>query len=385
MKAMGMYGLLIPSPYGDLGVSAACFALVSEELARGWMSLSGAIGGHSVVANLILRFGTKEQQLEYLPRMAQGELLAAMALTEAGGGSDLQAMRTKAVLKDGHYVVNGSKTWITHAEHAGLIAVMVKTSPNAEPPSSGISILLAEKGAGLAVSQPFGKLGYRGIESCEVTFDEHVVPVQALLGEVEGQGFTQMMAGLEIGRIQVAARSVGVARAALDASLRYAQEREAFGKPIWQHQSIGNYLADMAIKVEASRALVLQAATCFDAGGRCDLEVGMAKLFSSEAALQVTIDAMRIHGSYGYSTDLDIERYFRDAPLMIIGEGTNEIQRNIIAKQLIRRGSVDSKPPDGVTEQARKVSRDSPAPPTAEPMNPARPPHDHSHRVIGDA
>jgi alkylation response protein AidB-like acyl-CoA dehydrogenase len=252
---------------------------------------------------------------------------------------------------------------------------MVKTAPEARPPSKGISILLVEKGDGLSLSKPLGKLGYRGIESCEITFDDYVVPSRGLLGEQEGEGFIQMMVGLEIGRIQVAARSVGVARAAFEASLQYAQTREAFGKPIWQHQSIGNYLADMAMKVEASRALVLQAAACFDAGGRCDLEAGMAKLFASEAALQVTIDAMRIHGSYGYSTELDIERYFRDAPLMIIGEGTNEIQRNIIAEQLIRRGGVSPVPSPVASDREAEPLPDLPPPSTAsKAVSPLEPP-----------
>lgn len=338
MKELGVFGLLIPEPFGDLGVSAACFALASEELARGWMTLAGAIGGHSVVASLILRFGTSDQKSEYLPRMATGELRGAMALTEPGGGSDLQAMRTTAVAKDGRYIVNGSKTWITNADRAQILALLVKTDPQARPAYKGVSILLAEKGAGLSVSLPLGTLGYRGINSCDLGFDDFQVPTTALLGPEEGHGFAQMMTGLEIGRIQVAARSVGVARAAFEESLQYAQDRESFGQPIWMHQSVGNYLADMAIKIEASRALMLRAAATYDAGERCDMEAGMAKVFASESAMQIALDAMRIHGSSGYSTDFNLERYFRDAPLMIIGEGTNEIQRNIIVSQLVRRG-----------------------------------------------
>jgi alkylation response protein AidB-like acyl-CoA dehydrogenase len=340
MKELGVYGLLVPERYGGVGVSAACFALVTEELARGWMSLAGAMGGHSVVATLLLRFGTDEQRERYLPQMATGQLRATMALTEPGGGSDLQALTTTGVRKDDRYVVHGRKTWITNAEHAGLTALLLKTDPHADPPHRGISILLAEKGPGFDVSAPLGKLGYKGVESCELVFDGYEAPADAVLGGAEGQGFPQMMAGLEIGRIQVAARSVGVGRAAFEDALRYAQEREAFGRPIWQHQSIGNYLADMATKVSAARGLVLQAAERFDAGERCDLEAGMAKLFASEMGMQVALDAMRIHGGYGYSTEFDIERYFRDAPLMIIGEGTNEIQRTIIVKELIRRGGV---------------------------------------------
>lgn len=338
MKELGVFGLLIPEPFGDLGVTATCFALVSEELARGWMTLAGAIGGHSVVASLILRFGTSDQKSEFLPRMATGELRGAMALTEPGGGSDLQAMRTIATATDGGYVVNGSKTWITNADRAQIFALLVKTDPRAQPAHKGVSILLVEKGPGLSVSLPLGTLGYRGINSCELAFDDFQVPATTLLGEEEGRGFAQMMTGLEIGRVQVAARSVGVARAAFEESLQYAQDRESFGQPIWKHQTIGNYLADMAIKIEASRALMLRAAAAIDAGKRCDLEAGIAKVFASEAAMQITLDAMRIHGSSGYSTDSNLERYFRDAPLMIIGEGTNEIQRNIIVNQLVRRG-----------------------------------------------
>lgn len=355
MKELGVFGLLIPEPFGDLGVSAACFALVSEELARGWMTLAGAIGGHSVVASLILRFGTSDQKSEYLPRMATGELRGAMALTEPGGGSDLQAMRTTAVAKDGRYIVNGSKTWITNADRAQIFALLVKTDPQARPAHKGVSILLAEKGGGLSVSLPLGTLGYRGINSCDLAFKDFQVPTTALLGPEEGHGFAQMMTGLEIGRIQVAARSVGVARAAFEESLQYAQDRESFGQPIWKHQSVGNYLADMAIKIEASRALILRAAATYDAGERCDMEAGMAKVFASESAMQIALDAMRIHGSSGYSTDFNLERYFRDAPLMIIGEGTNEIQRNIIVSQLVRRGQSSLHPAARLQGRDRRV------------------------------
>jgi isovaleryl-CoA dehydrogenase len=237
-------------------------------------------------------------------------------------------------------VVNGSKTWITNARRAGLVALLCKTDPSASPAHRGISILLVEKGPGFSVSRDLPKLGYKGVESCELSFDDFRVPATALLGEHEGRGFAQMMRGLEIGRIQVASRALGVGRAALEDSLRYAQERESFGKPIWQHQSIGNYLADMATKLVAARQLVLYASRRFEAGERADMEAGMAKLFASETAMQIALDAIRIHGGYGYSTEFDVERYFRDAPLMIVGEGTNEIQRNVIARQLVNRGSV---------------------------------------------
>ena len=342
MKQLGIFGLAIPEPYGDVQVSMPCYALITEELARGWMSLAGAMGGHTVVSKLLVMFGTEEQKQAYLPRMATGEVRATMALTEPVGGSDLQAMRTVAVLDDDGetYTVNGSKMWITNARRSGLIALMVKTDVNAEPRHKGISILLVEPGEGLTVSRDLGKLGYKGVESCELVFTDYRSPRSALLGGAEGAGFAQMMKGLETGRIQVASRALGVGRAAFEDSLKYAQEREAFGKPIWKHESIGNYLADMATQLTAARQLVLFAAERFDAGERCDLEAGMAKLFASETAMQIALNAVRIHGGYGYSTEFDVERYFRDAPLMIVGEGTNEIQRNVIVNQLISRGGL---------------------------------------------
>ncbi len=340
MKELGIYGLAVPEPWGFGRVSAACYVLVTEELSRGWMSLSGAMGGHTVVTKLILDFGTQEQKDKYLPRLASGELRATMALTEPGGGSDLQAMRTVARVQDGEYVVNGSKMWISNARRAGLVALLCKTDPSAEPAHKGISILLVEKGEGLTVSRDLHKLGYKGVETSELVFEDMRVPAGALLGTVEGEGFAQMMRGLEIGRLQVAARALGVGRAALEDSLRYAQERESFGKPIWKHQAIGNYLADMATRLEAARQLTLFAARRYDDGARADMEAGMAKLFASETAMEIALNAVRIHGGYGYSSEFDVERYFRDAPLMIVGEGTNEIQRNVIVKQLIGRNPV---------------------------------------------
>ncbi len=340
MKQLGIFGLAIPEPYGDVQVSTVCYAQVTEELARGWMSLAGAMGGHTVVSKLLLTYGTEEQKQRYLPRMATGELRATMALTEPGGGSDLQALRTTARRDGDDYVVNGTKTWITNARRSQLTALLCRTDPDASPAHKGMSILLAEKGPGFTVSRDLPKLGYKGVESCELSFSDYRTPTSSLLGPVEGQGFAQFMRGLEIGRIQVAARATGVARAAFEDSLRYAQERESFGKPIWQHQAVGALLADMATKLVAAQQLVHLAARTYDLGERSDLEAGMAKLFASEAAAEITLDAIRVHGGYGYSTEFDVERYFRDAPLMIVGEGTNEIQRNVIAAQLVKRGGL---------------------------------------------
>ncbi|MBW0091191.1 acyl-CoA dehydrogenase family protein [Pseudonocardia sp. KRD-184] len=340
MKELGIYGLAVPEPWGEVAVSMPCYALVTAELARGWMSLAGAMGGHTVVAKLLVAFGTPEQQERYLPRMATGEVRATMALTEPGGGSDLQAMTTTARPDGDGYLVDGSKTWISNARRSQLIALLCKTDPSAEPKHRGVSILLVEHGPGLTVSKDLPKLGYKGVESCELLFDGYRAPAEALLGGVEGKGFAQMMKGLETGRIQVAARALGVAQAAFDDALRYSQERETFGKPIWQHQSVGNHLANMGTKITAARQLILHAADRFDAGQRADMEAGMAKLFASEMAMEVALDAVRIHGGYGYSTEYDVERYFRDAPLMIVGEGTNEIQRNVIAAQLVKRGGL---------------------------------------------
>ncbi|MFE9322337.1 acyl-CoA dehydrogenase family protein [Nocardia sp. NPDC052278] len=340
MKQLGIYGLAIPEPYGEAPVSMPCYVGVTEELARGWMSLAGAMGGHTVVSKLILTFGTEEQKQRYLPKMATGEIRATMALTEPGGGSDLQAMTTVAKRDADGYTINGAKTWISNARRSQLIALLCKTDPAAEPRHRGISILLVEHGPGLTVSRDLPKLGYKGVESCELLFDGYRAPADAVLGGVEGKGFSQMMKGLETGRIQVASRALGVAQAAFDDAFTYAQQRESFGVPIWQHQAIGTYLAEMATKLTAARQLVLHAARRFDAGERCDMEAGMAKYYASEIAMEIALNAVRIHGGYGYSTEYDVERYFRDAPLMIVGEGTNEIQRNVITSQLVARGGL---------------------------------------------
>jgi butyryl-CoA dehydrogenase len=351
MKRIGIYGLAVPEEYGGSPVSMPCYVDVTQELARGWMSLAGAMGGHTVVAKLLTLFGTEDQKRRYLPAMASGELRATMALTEPGGGSDLQNMSTVAHSDGSDLVINGSKTWISNARRSGLIALLCKTNPSAQPRHKGISVVLVEQGEavpdldlrrspGLTVSRDLPKLGYKGVESCELTFTDYRTPATSVLGGEPGKGFAQMMKGLETGRIQVASRALGVATAALEDALKYAQERESFGQPIWKHQSVGNYLADMATKLTAARTLTRYAAERFDSGERCDMEAGMAKLFASEVAMEIALNAVRIHGGYGYSTEFDVERYFRDAPLMIVGEGTNEIQRNVIAVQLVARGGI---------------------------------------------
>jgi alkylation response protein AidB-like acyl-CoA dehydrogenase len=340
MKQIGIYGLAIPEEYGGSPVSMSCYVLVTQELARGWMSLAGAMGGHTVVAKLLTLFGTEEQKKTYLPAMATGEVRATMALTEPGGGSDLQNTTTTAHSDGQDLVITGTKTWISNARRSGLIALLCKTDPKATPRHAGISIVLVEPGPGLTVSRDLPKLGYKGVESCELSFDGYRIATSAILGGQAGKGFSQMMKGLETGRIQVASRALGVATAALEDALAYAQQRESFGQPIWKHQSIGNYLADMATQLTAARQLTLYAAQRYESGERCDMEAGMAKLFASEAAMEIALNAVRIHGGYGYSTEFDVERYFRDAPLMIVGEGTNEIQRNVIASQLVARGGI---------------------------------------------
>ena len=341
MKQIGIYGLAVSERYGGNPVSMPCYVEVTQELARGWMSLAGAMGGHTVVAKLLEAFGTDEQKQTYLPPMATGELRATMALTEPGGGSDLQNMSCVARRDDDAYVITGAKTWISNARRSGLIALLCKTDPSAVPRHTGISVLLIESPRdGLEISRDLPKLGYKGVESCELAFTDCRVPASAVLGGEPGKGFSQMMKGLETGRIQVAARALGVGTAAFEDALAYAQTRESFGQPIWRHQSIGNYLADMATKLTAARQLTRYAAERYDSGMRCDMEAGMAKLFASETAMEIALNAVRIHGGYGYSTEYDVERYFRDAPLMIVGEGTNEIQRNVIARQLIDRGGL---------------------------------------------
>jgi alkylation response protein AidB-like acyl-CoA dehydrogenase len=339
MKELGFFGLLVPEEYGGTAISTSAFALVTESLARGWMSLAGAIGGHSVISFLLREFGTDDQKERLLPLMAGGGLRVTMALTEPSGGSDLQAMRTTARLQPGRdsYLLRGEKTWISNARRSGRIAVLCRTDPDAVPSHRGMSVLLVEQGERVSISGDLPKLGYRGVEACTVTFDDVEVPAADVVGGVPGDGWRQMMRALEVGRIQVAARAVGVAQAALEEALAYSRERETFGKPIWQHQQVGAQLATMATNVSAARLLMLDAAARVDAGQRADLEAGMAKLFASEVAVEAALDAMRVHGAYGYSLEYDVERLYRDAPLMVIGEGTNEIQKNLIARQLVER------------------------------------------------
>ncbi len=335
MRGFGLFGATIPAEHGGLGLPAAAYARIVTRISEVWMSLTGVVNSHLMMAHLINRFGTDEQRSTFLPALASGELRGGLALTEAGCGTDLQAIRTVARREGDGYVVEGAKTWITNGGHGNCLAVLVKTDPSATPRHTGMSVFLVRKSDGYEVGRQLGKLGYRGVDTVELFFDGVAVDADRLLGGVEGCGFAQVQGGLELGRINVAARGVGVADAALQASLRYATVRETMGKPIGQHQAIQVKLADMACRVASSRLLVREAAVAFDAGLRCDLEAGIAKLVATEAALENSIEAMRIHGAYGYSTDAHIERYYRDAPLLCIGEGTNEIQRIVIARQLL--------------------------------------------------
>ncbi len=337
MKELGLFGSIISSEYGGLGLPTAIYAKIVERISAVWMSLSGIINSHLIMASAVQRHGTAEQKQHYLPRFATGELRGGVGLTEPDAGTDLQAIRTVAVRDGDHYVVNGTKTWITNSMYGNTLALLVKTDPKATPRHKGMSLFIAEKGEGFIVTRKLEKLGYKGIETCELLFDNYRVPAGNLIGGVEGRGLQQVLSGLELGRINVAARGVGVARAALADSLAYAQQRRTFGKPICEHQAIQLKLGEMATRVEAARLLVDSAAQAFDRGERCDMEAGMAKYFATEAAMENALEAMRIHGGYGYSKEFNVERYFRDAPLLLIGEGTNEMQRIIIAKQLVER------------------------------------------------
>ena len=335
---LGLYGATISPEHGGLGLSAATYAKIVERISAVWMSVSGIFNSHLIMAAAVERFGSDEMKGEFLPRFASGALRGGIALTEPDCGTDLQAIRTRARRDGDDYVIDGSKMWITNSLEGQILAVLVKTDPDTDPPHKGMSLLLVEKERGYK-GRKLDKLGYRGIDTAELQFDGVRVPAANLIGE-EGRGLQQILSGLELGRINVAARGVGLARVCLEESLAYAQTRKTFGKPICGHQTIQIKLADMATRVEAARLLVAQAAQAYDAGRRCDLEAGMAKLFATEAALENSLEAMRIHGAYGYSKEFNIERYYRDAPLLAIGEGTNELQRIIIARQLVERNPV---------------------------------------------
>ena len=339
LAELGLMGATISPQYGGLGLSAVTYARIVERVSAVWMSVSGLFNAHLIMAQTVERAGTEEQKQKWLPRFASGELLGGVALTEPDCGTDLQGIRTKAVRDGDEYVIDGNKMWITNSVEGNILAVLVKTDPDTEPAHRGMSLILAEKDSGYE-ARKLHKLGYRGIDTGELRFDGVRVPADNLIGGQEGRGLQQILSGLELGRINVAARGVGLARVCLEESLAYAQTRKTFGKPICEHQSIQIKLADMATRVEAARLLTEHAAEAYDTGERCDMEAGMAKLFATEAAVENSMEAMRIHGAYGYSKEFNIERYYRDAPLLAIGEGTNELQRIIIARQLVERNPV---------------------------------------------
>jgi alkylation response protein AidB-like acyl-CoA dehydrogenase len=337
MQELGLFGATIHAEYGGLGLSAATYARIVSLISSIWMAPVGIFNSHLIMAACVQSHGTAEQKRAWLPRFASGELRGGIGLTEPNAGTDLQSIRTVARRDGDHYVLNGTKTWITNGVYGSVFGVLVKTDPEAQPRHKGMSLFICEKGTGFTHSRKIKKMGYKAIDSAELVFDNFRVPAANLIGGVEGRGFIHATGGLALGRINVAARGAGIAMGALRDALRYAQERHTFGKPIAQHQAIQAKLADMATRVEASRLLIEQAANKYDSGERCDLEAGMAKLFASEAGLENATEAMRIFGGYSYSTDFDVERYYRDAPLMCIGEGTNEMQRIIIARQLVER------------------------------------------------
>ncbi|MEV5651392.1 acyl-CoA dehydrogenase family protein [Nocardia sp. NPDC052254] len=336
MKAMGLFGITTPEEYGGIDLDKVSFTLVYEELARGWMGIAGIVGSHNLSCWMISKHGTPEQKRELLPKLATGTWRTGIGLTEPSAGTDLQGIRTTARRDGDHYIVNGAKTWITNARHANILPVLVKTDPTATPPHKGMSILLIDTTTdGFEVQRDLGKLGYKGTESCEIRLDDVRVPATALLGGVEGRGLQQALSGLEIGRLNIAGRSVGIAQAAYDAALAYASERTAFGQPIADFQAIQLKIADIATQLQAARLMTYWAASQADSGKRVDMEAGMAKYFASETAINASLESMRIHGGYGYSTEFVVERLYRDAPLMAIGEGTNDIMRTIIAKALV--------------------------------------------------
>jgi alkylation response protein AidB-like acyl-CoA dehydrogenase len=338
MKELGLFGMNVPEQYGGMEVGYTILAQVFEEISRGWMGLAGILGTHMVLCDVIATYGTEEQKQRFLPDLAKGDPRGGICLSEPSAGTDLQAIATTATRKGDQYLINGSKMWVTNGRRAKTFLLLAKTDPKIQPAHKGMSAFLIEKGApGLTVSRDIDKLGYKTVETCELHFEQFPVPVENLIGGVEGQGFKHVMTGLESERINVAARALGLAVAAFEEAIKYAQERVTFGKPICEHQAIQLKLADMATHIEASRLLVASAAEKKDRGERCDLEAGMAKLFASETAGEVAMDALRIFGGNGYAKDFPVERYYRDAPLLIIGGGTNELQRIIIAKNLIQK------------------------------------------------
>ena len=337
MKELGLFCLMYPVEYGGMGMNASSYAKVISRLSETWMSLAGIINTHMMLGQLILRFGTDGQKKLFLRRLASAELHGVLCLTEPDAGTDLQGIKTTATLDGNDYLINGSKMWITNGQHGSLYALLTKTDPQAQPAHKGMTMFLAERGEGFNVEGKIKKLGYRGLESVALSFDSYRISKDRILGEQEGLGFKHAVGGLELGRINVAARGVGLAKAALDHAVEYSKLRTTFGKPICEHQSIQIKLAEMATRVEAARLLVEQAAEKYDKGERCDMEAGMAKLFASEAALENSTESMRVHGGYGYSKEYEVERFFRDSPLLCIGEGTNEIQKILIAKQTIER------------------------------------------------
>ena len=341
MKKLGLFGATIGEEWGGLGLDVSTYSKIVERVSAVWMSVSGIFNSHLIMAAAVERFGTEDQKHRYLPRFATGELRGGIALTEPDAGTDLQGIRTRAEkTADGDYILNGSKTWISNSIQGQILAVLTKTDPSAEPAHRGMSLFLVEKNEQFRVTRKLEKLGYKGIDSGELLLEDCRVSADNLIGGEEGRGLQHILGGLELGRINVAARGVGVARACLDESVRYAQIRKTFGKPIAEHQAIQLKLADMATQVEAARLLVESAALAYDKGERCDMEAGMAKLFASEAAVNNSLEAMRLHGAYGYAKEFNIERYYRDAPLLAIGEGTNELQKLIIARQLVKRNPV---------------------------------------------
>jgi alkylation response protein AidB-like acyl-CoA dehydrogenase len=341
MAGMGLFGLNVPDEFGGTEVDYVTFARIFAELARGWMGLAGIIGPHLVLCDVLGRYGTPDQKQRYLPGLATGERRGGICLSEPGAGTDLQNITTRATRDGDVYRINGSKMWVTNGRHGNTFMLLTKTDPSAKPAHRGMTLFVIEKGApGLTVSRDIDKLGYKTVETCELHFENFPVPAENLIGGVEGHGFTQAMTGMESERINVAARGLGIAQAAFGEAIRYAQQRSTFGKPIAQHQLIQAKLADMATKIEASRLLIESAAEKKNRGERCDLEAGMAKLFATETAAEVSFEAMRIFGGNGYSKDFPVERYYRDAPLVVIGGGTNELQRLIIARRLLEKYAI---------------------------------------------